>query len=201
MSDTHGAGQTGARVGFEDFARAAATDAGLAALGLRIDADRLGRIRADAGFARAWYDGWTADGQPTAAPPQQFAAPQQGAPQQGGIGQYGAGQNGVQRFSPPQTGATPPGWYPSPSDPSRTQWWDGTAWLPQYGEAAPQQRTAKPGLQILLVGAGLLVLGIVITTVSYNMAGPGGTYVATTGLILVGIVQIVRGLIRIVMGR
>lgn len=33
--------------------------------------------------------------------------------------------------------STPAGWYPDPSDPSRTRWWDGTQWTDHTPPAAP----------------------------------------------------------------
>lgn len=53
-----------------------------------------------------------------------------------------------------------------------------------------QIKEAKNGLLSSGLGCvGLLALGGIITGITYAMAGPGGTYVATTGLFLVGVVS------------
>lgn len=46
----------------------------------------------------------------------------------------------------------------------------------------------------VLIGVGLFALGVVITIATYSMAGPGGTYVVTWGLMLVGVLSVLKGL-------
>jgi uncharacterized membrane protein YedE/YeeE len=46
----------------------------------------------------------------------------------------------------------------------------------------------------LLVGLGMVLLGGIITGATYSAADPGGTYLVTTGLFLVGGLNTVRGL-------
>ncbi|MFQ2917788.1 hypothetical protein ACK3YF_00915 [Aeromonas allosaccharophila] len=58
----------------------------------------------------------------------------------------------------------------------------------------------KGGLKTLGIGVALLAFGGVITAVTYSAAGPGGTYVITSGLFLVGAITILRGLWRTMVG-
>lgn len=37
-----------------------------------------------------------------------------------------------QQAQPAPPTAPPPGWYPSPTQPGSTQWWDGAQWTPSY---------------------------------------------------------------------
>lgn len=46
----------------------------------------------------------------------------------------------------------------------------------------------------LLIGGGSMLLGIVITAWSFLAAAPGGTFTVTTGLLGVGLVEIIRGI-------
>jgi hypothetical protein len=46
----------------------------------------------------------------------------------------------------------------------------------------------------LMWGIGLLVLGGIITLGTYSAASGGGTYVVTTGLFVVGGINLVRGI-------
>ncbi|MGV3625000.1 MAG: hypothetical protein ACO1OB_29540 [Archangium sp.] len=46
----------------------------------------------------------------------------------------------------------------------------------------------------LLVGAGVLLLGIAVTTISASTASSGGRYIVATGAIVFGVVRIVRSL-------
>lgn len=46
----------------------------------------------------------------------------------------------------------------------------------------------------LMWGIGLLVLGGIITLGTYSAASGGGTYVMTTGLFVVGGINLVRGI-------
>ena len=58
----------------------------------------------------------------------------------------------------------------------------------------------KAGIKTLLIGVGFLVAGGVITAVTYSAASGGGTYVVTTGLFLVGAINVLRGLFRMASG-
>jgi hypothetical protein len=53
--------------------------------------------------------------------------------------------------------------------------------------------SSAAGGELPLVGFAMLGLGIVITVGSFMSAAPGGTYVITWGLIVAGIVRIMRG--------
>lgn len=58
---------------------------------------------------------------------------------------------------------------------------------------------AKSGLLYSSLSCvGLLTLGGIITGITYSMAKPGGTYVATTGLFLVGAISGVVAIWRLV---
>jgi hypothetical protein len=52
----------------------------------------------------------------------------------------------------------------------------------------------------MLIGAGLAGLGILITAGTYSAASPGGHYVTTTGLIMVGAWTFAKGLWRTMAG-
>lgn len=59
----------------------------------------------------------------------------------------------------------------------------------------------KGGVKILMAGIGYLVLGTVITGITLSMAhSAGGFFVVTTGLFFVGIVNVFRGLGRMIAG-
>lgn len=46
----------------------------------------------------------------------------------------------------------------------------------------------------LLIGGGSLLLGLVITVATFALAAPGGTFVVMTGLLVIGAIEIVRGI-------
>ncbi len=46
----------------------------------------------------------------------------------------------------------------------------------------------------LLIGGGALLLGVVVTAVSFATAAPGGTFLVMTGLLGVGVFKIIRGI-------
>ena len=48
--------------------------------------------------------------------------------------------------------------------------------------------------ELIAMGVGLLVLGAVITGITYSAASGGGTYVVTTGLFVVGVIKILQGI-------
>jgi len=50
-------------------------------------------------------------------------------------------------------------------------------------------------------GVGYLVLGFIVTSISYSVAQSGGVYLITTGLFFVGAYDIIRGIANSVMGR
>jgi hypothetical protein len=53
----------------------------------------------------------------------------------------------------------------------------------------------------MVVGVGLLLLGLIITGVTYMMADVGESYMVMTGLFVVGGVMMVRGLFQFIVGR
>lgn len=70
------------------------------------------------------------------------------------------------------------------------------------GEASSYKKREfrKAGLETLAAGVGLIVLGGIITAATYSAAAPGGTYIVTTGLFLVGGLTVLRGLWRAMIG-
>lgn len=46
----------------------------------------------------------------------------------------------------------------------------------------------------LLIGGGSMLLGLALTTWSFIAAAPGGTFLVTTGLLGVGLVEVFRGI-------
>ncbi len=59
----------------------------------------------------------------------------------------------------------------------------------------PKIKAREEAVQTILKGLGGMILGGIITWVSYSMTGPGGTYFVTTGIILVGGFSVLVGLI------
>lgn len=51
------------------------------------------------------------------------------------------------------------------------------------------------GMKLILIGAAMLIGGGIITWLSYNSAGEGGSYVVTTGLFIGGAILVFKGLI------
>lgn len=56
------------------------------------------------------------------------------------------------------------------------------------------------GLKAIGIGVALIALGGVITAATYSVARPGGTYVITSGLFLVGALTFLRGTWRFIVG-
>jgi hypothetical protein len=52
------------------------------------------------------------------------------------------------------------------------------------------------GTKSLVIGIGLLIFGGIITAASYSSTDPGGTYVVTTGLFLVGGINVLVAIYR-----
>lgn len=82
----------------------------------------------------------------------------------------------------PRQATSPP---PPPKEPSPTEL------IRQEKQAVSQIKIAAK--KIVAKGVGLLILGVVITAIGYNMASPGGTYFILWGLVIWGIVEIFRG--------
>lgn len=62
--------------------------------------------------------------------------------------------------------------------------------------AGNQGRSLNPrGWMMIAGGGGLIVLGIIITIITYSMASGGGTFIVAWGLPLFGVVLIIRGII------
>ena len=59
----------------------------------------------------------------------------------------------------------------------------------------PKIKAREEAVQTMLKGLGAMILGGIITWISYSAAGPGGTYFVTTGIILVGGFSLLVGLI------
>lgn len=56
----------------------------------------------------------------------------------------------------------------------------------------------RRGIKTVAIGVGFFVLGIIITGVTYATAAPGQTFVVTTGLFLIGVFNMARGLFRVI---
>lgn len=54
---------------------------------------------------------------------------------------------------------TPPGWYPSPTQPGQQQYWDGANWTEHY--AQPYAKKKTPVWLIILLTVGVLGIGLV----------------------------------------
>jgi hypothetical protein len=58
----------------------------------------------------------------------------------------------------------------------------------------------QQGLKTFGIGVAMLILGIIITGVTYSIAKPGGVFFVTIGFFISGVVNLLRGLFRMVMG-
>jgi hypothetical protein len=59
----------------------------------------------------------------------------------------------------------------------------------------------KSAGRAFLWAAGAIILGIIITAISYNSAAPGGRYLVTGGLFIYGAINLIRALYFLVSGR
>jgi hypothetical protein len=69
-------------------------------------------------------------------------------------------------------------------------------------QAAQVKRAAfrKAGLNLFLRGIGLIILGIIITSITYSLASPGGIYLVAFGPVIAGVINAFRGLLRMITG-
>lgn len=58
----------------------------------------------------------------------------------------------------------------------------------------------KAGLNLFLRGIGLIILGIVITSITYSLASPGGFFLVAFGPAIAGVINVFRGLGRMITG-
>ncbi len=130
-------------------------------------------------------------GPPAPQGPQAYQQPpqlqqQQAYAPQGGP-QYPFPQQMQQPAPPPPPGAN----YPFPLAPQQ-----------QITPPPPVVEHKRGGTQIL-VGAGLLILGIVITSATHSAAvhNGGGTYVVAYGPIAIGVITIFKGIFNLSMGK
>ena len=63
------------------------------------------------------------------------------------------------------------------------------------GTASPAQPSSS-GLRNIVIGFGIALVGTIVTVVSYNSSGPGGTFVVAWGAILFGVIQGIRGIVQ-----
>jgi hypothetical protein len=64
--------------------------------------------------------------------------------------------------------------------------------------AVPRASNRMGGLKNLGIGVVLLVLGFIVTLGTYMMADPGGTFMVTTGLFVIGGINMLIGLFRFI---
>jgi hypothetical protein len=110
-------------------------------------------------------------------------------------GQYGQpgqgyGQPGQAYGQPGQAYGQPGQAYGQPGQPGMPAWPGAAA----PGNAAMASVIRRRGLTRVMIGVGLIVLGIVVTAVTFSSAQAGGSYIVAYGPIIVGIVSVVRGL-------
>jgi len=69
-------------------------------------------------------------------------------------------------------------------------------------QAGQAKRAAfrKAGLSIFLRGIGLIALGIIITAATYSLAAPGGIFLVAFGPVIAGVINVFRGLGRMITG-
>jgi hypothetical protein len=116
---------------------------------------------------------------------------------------------------PPQWEPPPPAgspWSPPPAAGPAPQWHPQGVWnqpgaaVPPYSDGvSPEARAAawkevsQRAWREVLVGLIAIVVGIVITVASYSVA-PGGMYVVGWGPVLYGVISMVRGLKKFLVG-
>jgi hypothetical protein len=66
--------------------------------------------------------------------------------------------------------------------------------------APPKMSNRMGGMKNLGIGIVLLVLGVIVTAGTYMVAEPGGTFMVTTGLFVVGGINMLIGLFRFIFG-
>jgi len=64
----------------------------------------------------------------------------------------------------------------------------------EYAKAYTKVAYRNAGSRLVLYGFLLMVIGIVITFVSYALAPPGGVYIVAGGAIIAGIYSIFKGI-------
>lgn len=69
------------------------------------------------------------------------------------------------------------------------------------GVLGPAEQARSHGLAQLSIGLALLVLGVLITLVSYHSAAPNGKYTVMVGAIGIGVFNILVGAVRLLLGR
>jgi hypothetical protein len=62
----------------------------------------------------------------------------------------------------------------------------------------PRASNRMGGIKNLGIGIALLILGVIVTIGTYMMADPGGTFMVTTGLFVVGGINMLIGLFRFI---
>lgn len=60
---------------------------------------------------------------------------------------------------------------------------------------------AGSAIGLIAGGIAIAIIGCVLTYLSYNSASPGGRYYVCTGLILLGIYMLIRGIAQLIRGR
>lgn len=68
-------------------------------------------------------------------------------------------------------------------------------------ETQRKSAVRKSAGRALLLAVGAIVVGTIVTTISYNAAAPGGTYWVSIGLFLYGGYNIIRALYFVISGR
>jgi|YNPBryBLVA2012_1023415.scaffolds.fasta_scaffold01162_8 predicted phage tail protein len=59
----------------------------------------------------------------------------------------------------------------------------------------------RSAIGLIAGGIAIAIIGCVLTYLSYNSASPGGRYYVCTGLILLGIYMLIRGIAQLIRGR
>lgn len=63
-----------------------------------------------------------------------------------------------------------------------------------------QEAFRRNGSEMFFQGIAWMVLGAIVTGITYAMAAPGGTFMVTTGLFIVGGIYIIAGIFRMIFG-
>jgi hypothetical protein len=195
---------------FEQFRAVIASPPHRAQYGLEVSAATLALLGTDEYTAQTFYRDWTQDGQPrlsalpaTAAAIAVASTPPFAPPAAVAVQPASAPPAPVvvaqPSFAPPAAVAGPqssyaPALQQSSRDPHLAASSAPAPYAPTY--ATSQAQPSGSGLRNIVVGFGIAIVGTIVTVVSYNASGPGGTFVVAWGAIIFGAIQGIRGIVQ-----
>ena len=64
--------------------------------------------------------------------------------------------------------------------------------------AQQRRQLTRKSLEVMAIGFGIFIVGLVLSLLGANLAFGGGTFIIFTGLMIVGLARVIFGLIRLV---